>query len=169
MSASFGRVRVGREFVVVLMLLAFVAMAAPVRADPPQALNFATTVIYDIRQGPPSVAGSWSASGLVNSGGDAWIDHFNAGWNDAGLWLRSSHTTEVYSDQYGTITVRAQLTNISGFSPFHGDGHWTIKGGTGAYSGLKGQGTVSVRGELLAFPYLTVEATYSGVGHYDGQ
>lgn len=170
MPASFGRDRAGRGFLATLLLvLSFVAMAVPVRAAPPQTLNFMTTVVYDITQGPPSVAGAWSASGLINSGGDAWIDHFNAGWNDAGLWLRSSHTTEVFTDPYGTITVESQLTNISGFSPFQGDGHWAIKQGTGAYAGLKGQGTVSVRGELHSFPYLTVEAHYSGSGHYAGR
>ena len=155
----------------VVLLLALVAalgvVAMPAGATPPQALHFATTTTYDIIQGPPSISGTWTASGLFESSGDAWIDHFNAGWNDAGLWLRNSHTTEVYTDSQGSIMVEAHITNVTGFNPISGDGRWVIKSGTGAYANLHGEGSVSIYGEITGFPYLTVEAVYSGVGHFD--
>jgi hypothetical protein len=149
-----------------LLLLLF-SMALPARATPPQELNFAVETTYDVRQGPPSVSGVWTATGLINSSGDAWIDHINAGWNDAGFWLRNVHTTEVYTDDQGSITLEAHITNISGLNPFSGDGRWVIKSGTGAYANLHGVGTVSVYGEMTSFPNLIVTATYSGTGHFE--
>lgn len=155
----------------VVLLLALVGalgvVAMPAWATSPQELNFTTTTTYDVTQGPPSIDGAWTATGLIDSSGDAWIDHFNAGWNDAGFWLRNSHTTEVYTDNRGSITVEAHITNVSGLDPFSGDGRWVIKGGTGAYANLHGEGTVSVYGQITAFPFLTVEANYSGLGHFD--
>lgn len=155
--------------VALLLLLGTAVLATPALATPPKALNFSTTVVYDLSEGPPSVSGTWIVSGdLFSTSGSAWIDHFNAGINDAGLRLRNSHTTEVYSDAYGTITVEAHITNISGLSPFSGDGHWVIKSGTGRYSNLRGQGRVSVVG-TVDWPslILTVENVYTGVGHFD--
>ena len=149
------------------LLLLLCSFALPAGATPPQELNFTTNVTYNVMQGPPSVSGTWTATGLINSSGDAWIDHFNAGWNDAGFWLRNSHTTEVYTDDQGTITLEAHITNISGSNPLSGDGRWVIKSGTGAYADLHGVGTVSIYGEMTTFPNLIVTATYSGVGHFD--
>jgi hypothetical protein len=140
--------------------------ASPAKATPPEDLNIVTTVVFDVRQGPPSVSGIWTANGFINSSGDAAVDAFHAGWNDSGLWLKTAHTTEVFTDNQGSITVEAQITNISGRNPISGTGHWVIKDGTGAYTDLHGQGTVSIYGEL-SFPYLTVVSEYTGIGQND--
>jgi len=149
-----------------VLLFSMGLLASPAKATPPEDLNFVTTTVYDVRQGPPSISGNWTAYGFINSSGDAMVDAFHAGWNDAGLWLKTAHTIEVFNDSQGSITLEAQITNISGRNPISGTGHWVIKDGTGVYANLHGQGTVSIYGELT-FPYLTIESEYAGIGHND--
>lgn len=161
-----------RQKFALLLVLALVFVFAmgiqtsPAQATPPEDLNFVTTVVFDVRT-KPSVSGDWTATGLIDSSGNLVVDYFNAGWNDAGLWLRSSHTTEVFTDSHGSFTIEAQITNISGRSPISGSGHWVIKNGTGAYENLRGGGSVNIYGELITFPYLTIWSEYVGIGHFD--
>jgi hypothetical protein len=149
-----------------LMLTAvLVTIPAPVNAAPPEDISFHLDVIFQI--GNLTGTGSWESDGVVTSSGNIEQSELHAGWTEEGL-PRTVHALDTLSDASGTITIRAEITQIEHepFKSFKGAGRWVIISGTGAYENLRGEGPATIEG-TVNFPIdLTLRADYDGVAHF---
>jgi hypothetical protein len=158
-----------------VLLVVALAFALPAGAAPPEELSVTAVVEFDVASGTMHGTGPWFAEGFIDSSGIAQEDHFVAGW-PPGYIFKTAHTIETWEDEYGTITIQGQLNvdewTINAFpcdTSFEGSGNWVIKSGTGAYENIRGQGTVTVEGEITpdSCPYLVVQEFYVGRAHIE--
>ena len=149
--------------VILLLFVASLLLVIPANASPPE------EVCFDVVAGLGGLPGTWSASGLVNSSGEATFNPFVAGW-DAELGQPATvHDRFVVSDANGSITFQGQgystlVVNESGDTVPGYAVRWVIISGTGAYTTLRGQGGGYAwidwaHGQFLAFQ--------CGQAHYD--
>jgi hypothetical protein len=158
------------------LVLLLLLVALPAGAAPSEDLDIIATITFDIASGTMHGTGTWDATdGLIVGEGAAEEDDWIAGY-PPGYIFKTAHPTETWADEYGTITIQTQLNvdewTIDDFpcdTSFSGSGNWVIMSGTGAYEHLRGQGRVTMVGEITpdSCPYLNVVEEYQGSGHFD--
>jgi hypothetical protein len=158
------------------LMLALILGALPAGATPPEELSVAADLAFNVFSGDMHGTGTWYAvEGLIVSSGAAEEDASHAGW-PPGYIFKTTHTTETWVDEYGSITIQTQLNvdewTIIGFpcnASFQGSGNWVIRSGDGAYENIRGQGTVTVVGEITpdTCPYLNLREFYVGSAHIE--
>lgn len=156
----------------------FVSAIQPASATPTEALNFTVNEIYSVPSSS-TMYGNWTSFGLLVSSGGTYEQYHSSGYNEDWWFLRNSHSETVLSDASGTISIKAQV-HEEVFEPFgylEFSGTWVITGGTGAYTGLKGQGDIRFTGMFYevcpANAYqvtgrcLWETKTFTGDGHWE--
>lgn len=168
----------GITAVILIAILSAVLGIAQVSATPPEELNFMVEIIYSVPSSS-TASGSWESSGVLESSGSIYEDVSFSGWNEDGWFVKNPHTTLLLSDTHGTITLKVQ-SHEADFEPFgmaEFSGSWVILDGTGAYTGLHGQGTMDLSGMFywscpanvygVTGPCLVETRSYTGQGHFD--
>ena len=128
-------------------VLLAVATPGPASAREPGAQNLTVVVVQDFGAEQPAFS-RVVASGVVNGVG---TDVFRP--SDEGD--PSSYSTYVF--RAGTLSITTTPTSFdvrplgsSCVATFTATGTWEITGGTGAYQGATGQGTLTVRGTMAS-------------------
>jgi hypothetical protein len=121
-----------------VVLASLVAVTAPVAASGRQAITIETTKPF----GP--VPGTFSATGALAVSGTM----VNLGLVFSGIGAPTfaiTHPTILFTGTGGTFTIKAQIVETVTADPLvlSDTGTWTIIDGTGEYSELHGQGTVT--------------------------
>ena len=115
----------------VVAAVATLAVAAPAAATQPQATTFALDGHFT---GPSTIAGTWTATGVVNDAGS-----YTETFRFAG---ETVHVEKLLTGSQGTIILRANavVNWISACTATFRAGAWQITGRTGTYEGLTGGG-----------------------------
>lgn len=147
------------------LMVALAVLVLPAGATTPEA------VCFDVVAGLGGTPGTWSATGVVNSGGTAEFDPFVAGWDDELGEPATVHDRFVATDDYGTITFQGQahsalVVNADGDTIPGWLLNWVIIDGTGAYADLHGQGGGYAYIDWDSFEFLAFQC---GQAHYDPQ
>jgi hypothetical protein len=134
--------------------------AVPAAATPPSALTIESTIVLDrttFHAAPGRgtaeayTSGSFTASGAFGDAGSHVDTLMFTGFNapDSNV----IHGTSTFTGARGTITAQFQALHSPVSDPRF-EGQWVISGGTGAYAGLHGEGTVTflVENEDTIFP-----------------
>jgi hypothetical protein len=158
-----GTIKVNHRRSIASVLLALSWLWPALLAGSASATTPASVTIHTLRN---DNGDSWSASGAVNDSGP-FVDpvEFFAG---KGSPLTTFHAVRTYEGRQGTFTVRAEVVITPSSDPhiaFFVSGGWAIIRGTGAYSDLRGQGTLHE--QAVISPCCGLVGIWSGRVHYD--
>lgn len=132
--------------------LALGAAALPAAAAPPQDVTISSTFVAvgDLTSG--TTTGTFSISGAITDGGALTGDYIFAGLGH----LKTGSPNAIDADQTligeeGTISIAI----VGLYGPFvdgvtTGSGRWLVVGGSGAYAGLRGEGSWTATADFTA-------------------
>jgi hypothetical protein len=127
----------------VAMVVFLSSWAVPV-ASPPQ--TFSMTV-SGFSSGPASSAGTWTSTGAIADSGTFVTTFVNSGNPATGAAV--VHADSTLTTTSGTITLRhTSVQTLVSPLEINLHGPTQIVGGTGAYDGIKGQGTMDLSLDL---------------------
>jgi hypothetical protein len=139
----------------VILVTALIAYGPVAEASPPAPV--AITIEQQLT-GPTSAAGTFTAVGAFSDSGE-YVEDFS---------LRPSGTiqgTKTLTSQRGTMTLRSVAKLVfTGPTTAVAEGRWVIVSGTGDFSRLHGQGSVTVS---VDFATGTAVAIHEGEAHFD--
>jgi hypothetical protein len=122
-----------------LLLVALFSLFA-ISMTPVLAAEPASLVIEASKPGGP-VIGDFASSGAFSDEGTIEIiEEHVVGLESQRLLV--NHVTYEFEGADGTFTVASQNRLIFGATGSTVDAHWVVTGGTGAYEGLRGQGSL---------------------------
>jgi hypothetical protein len=140
----------------VILVISFVVSLPIAEATPPTPV---TITINQNLTGPTTATGTFTASGAISDSGD-YAEEFRLANSGAIQGIKT------LTSESGTITLRAggKLEFTSPTTAIIIEARWVILSGTGAYSGLHGQGSATVS---VDFTTGTAVAIHEGVAHFD--
>jgi hypothetical protein len=134
---------IARALAASLLLSAAPVLAGPTPAPPRPSVAGAEAAgerIEIVLVRPPFLySGTFRAAsdaGTVHDGGPAR--------DEPGLDTPESPMERTLTGERGTIRLRVESGHKAAPKPVHDFGRWTLVGGTGAYAGLRGEGTYTV-------------------------
>jgi hypothetical protein len=146
--------RIAQMLILVIWSL---TLATAATATPPQSVAISTTKQVH------SPTGTWSAFGTISDSGTFTVLKLDESALSAPAFV-ITHVTYEFESTLGTFTLKAEIkdtfTDVPGF--FTDQGTWVIRGGTGAYATLQGQGGVV---GFVDHTNNIVSRTYSGKVH----
>jgi hypothetical protein len=129
----------------VAMVVVLSSWAVPV-ASPPQ--TFSMTVV-GFSTGPASSAGTWTSTGAIADSGTFATTFIFSGNPAPGALGAVVHAESTLTTAGGTITLRhTSVQTLVSPIEINLNGPTQIVGGTGAYDGIKGQGTMDLSLDL---------------------
>lgn len=149
--------RLGGMVSLIVLTVAAVVHVAPASAAPPAQVTF---VAHMVRGCPQSDSCTFTASGAITDSGTVNTTLLHAGALNSRVTGTAQYLRTFVGEQ-GTITIRLQTRLEMTSVPWVAEetAVWIVVDATGAYAGLRGQGTGTGARDFLA---QSLDATYNG-------